>query len=85
MGDPATQATSAGDEPYRQHEAEQRRAWLALTAAQRLDWLAQAKRFCARALGAASGARRNLPVSRSSGSAADTAPARHDGSGRGAA
>ena len=35
------------------HEREQRRAWLALSYRQRLDWLWQAKLFASRALQAA--------------------------------
>jgi len=35
------------------HEREQRRAWLRLSYAERLAWLAQAKDFAARALAAA--------------------------------
>ena len=40
------------------HATEQRRAWLALSYAQRLRWLEDAKRFCALALGAARRKRR---------------------------
>lgn len=35
------------------HQREQRRAWLALTHAERLAWLEQAKRFTTRHCGAA--------------------------------
>jgi hypothetical protein len=43
-------ARSAG---FAAHRREQRRAWLRLTYRERLEWLEQAKRFAARALGAA--------------------------------
>jgi hypothetical protein len=43
-------ARSAG---FEAHRREQRRAWLRLTYRERLRWLEQAKRFAARALGAA--------------------------------
>ncbi len=43
----------AGDEGFRKHEAEQLRAWAALTPLQRLRWLVQAKEFSRRWLGAA--------------------------------
>jgi hypothetical protein len=38
---------------FEAHRREQRRAWLRLTYRERLAWLEQAKRFAARALGAA--------------------------------
>lgn len=37
------------------HDREQRRAWLRTTYSERLEWLAQAKRFHALAVGAARG------------------------------
>ena len=51
----------ANDKPlegWADHEAQQRRAWLALTYVQRLRWLEDAKRFYAIALGAARRRRR---------------------------
>lgn len=38
---------------WAEHEREQRRAWLALTCRERLDWLWQAKQFAAQAVQAA--------------------------------
>jgi hypothetical protein len=38
---------------FRQHEEEQRRAWLKLTPQERLRWLQQAKEFVRKYLGAA--------------------------------
>ena len=38
---------------WHRHEVEQAERWLALTYAQRLEWLWQAKQFARRALGAA--------------------------------
>ena len=35
----------ASETGWKAHEAEQRRAWLKLTPAQRLTWLEEAKRF----------------------------------------
>ena len=37
--------TKATEDGWRRHEAEQRRAWMKLTPAQRLAWLEEAKRF----------------------------------------
>jgi len=41
------------EQGWEDHERQQRRAWLALTYAQRLQWLEEAKEFAAAALGAA--------------------------------
>lgn len=41
------------DRGHTLHREAQRRAWLALTARERLAWLEEAKRFAARALGTA--------------------------------
>jgi hypothetical protein len=41
--------TKATEDGWRRHEAEQRRAWMKLTPAQRLAWLEEAKRFAAAA------------------------------------
>ena len=46
-----TERTEHGN--WERHREEQRRSWLKLSAAQRLRWLEQAKRFAAVALGAA--------------------------------
>jgi hypothetical protein len=43
----------ANDDGWTAHEREQRRSWRALTPAQRLGWLWQAKLFARRALGRA--------------------------------
>jgi len=43
----------ANDDGWTAHEREQRRTWRALTPAQRLAWLWQAKLFARRALGRA--------------------------------
>jgi hypothetical protein len=51
------------EQGWEDHERQQRRAWLALTYAERLRWLEDAKRFTAVALGAARRARR-LPRDR---------------------
>ena len=37
--------TKATEDGWKRHEAEQRRAWMKLTPAQRLEWLEEAKRF----------------------------------------
>ena len=37
--------SEATEDGWRRHEAEQRRAWMKLTPAQRLAWLEEAKRF----------------------------------------
>ncbi len=37
--------TKATEDGWRRHQAEQRRAWMSLTPAQRLAWLEEAKRF----------------------------------------
>jgi hypothetical protein len=37
--------TKTTEDGWRRHEAEQRRAWMKLTPAQRLAWLEEAKRF----------------------------------------
>lgn len=46
------------EQGWEEHERQQRRAWLALTYAERLRWLEDAKRFTAVALGAARRSRR---------------------------
>jgi hypothetical protein len=48
----------AVEKAWKAREAEQRRAWLALSYSERLHWLEEAKRFCALALGAARRKRR---------------------------
>jgi hypothetical protein len=42
---PLEPMTQTPDDGWKQHEAEQRLAWLKLTPAQRLAWLEDAKRF----------------------------------------
>jgi len=37
--------SKATDDGWKRHEAEQRRAWMKLTPAERLAWLEEAKRF----------------------------------------
>ena len=37
--------TKATEDGWKRHEAEQRRAWMKLTPAERLAWLEEAKRF----------------------------------------
>ena len=37
--------TKASEDGWKRHEAEQRRAWMKLTPAERLAWLEEAKRF----------------------------------------
>lgn len=39
----------AAEDGWKRHEAEQRRAWMRLTPAERLAWLEEAKRFAAAA------------------------------------
>jgi hypothetical protein len=51
----------ARDAGFEAHRREQRRAWLRLTYLERLRWLDQAKRFAARALGAARSRRDREP------------------------
>lgn len=49
--------TKTHEDGWKRHEAEQRRAWIKLTPAQRLAWLEEAKRFA----DAAKRARRGSP------------------------
>lgn len=55
MGEPDPRAS------FEAQRREQRRAWLRLTPRERLEWLEQAKRFAARAVGAARARRKPNP------------------------